>query len=99
MIIEFLYLKYKSVLLTKLLPVFLIQAILFQANVYAFEGYYHTFGDSDLKRDGLTLNPDFNLLLPYKIVGSILLLGNVVMVGVLIYFQYLMIKNIGLGYL
>jgi hypothetical protein len=67
--------------------------------VYAFEGYYHTFGGSDFQEDGITLSPDFKLLLPYKIVGSILLFGNIGMVGVLIYFQYLLIKNMGLAYL
>lgn len=98
MIIEFLYLKYKDVLLTKLLPVFLIQSILLQANVYAFEGYYHLYGDSEINESGI-FQPDFNKLLPYKICGWILHVGNIVMVGVLIYFQYLLVKNMGIAYL
>ena len=98
MIIEFLYLKYKDVLLKKLLPAFVLQAFLFQAMIYTFEGYYHIYGDSEITEDGI-FNPDFKKLMPLKICASLLLIANAIMVGVLIYFQYLLIKNMGIAYI
>ena len=37
--------------------------------------------------------------MPFKICASLLLVANAVMVGVLIYFQYLLIKNMRIAYM
>jgi hypothetical protein len=40
LVVEFLYRKYKGVLLKQLLPAFLLQAIFFQVSVYLMEAYF-----------------------------------------------------------
>ena len=40
LVVEFLYRKYKGVLLNFLLPAFLLQAIFFQVSVYLMEAYF-----------------------------------------------------------
>ena len=87
MIIEFLYLKYKDVLLTKLLPAFMIQAGLFQALVFMFEGYYQIYKTSEkLGDDGEIYYSYISELIWYKIALYLLLLLNIGMSGILINF-------------
>lgn len=86
MIIEFLYLKYKDVLLKKLLPAFVLQAFLFQAMIYTFEGYYSKYRENTFEEEGITYIRGSRDLLPYKILGIILLLMNLGMACILIYF-------------
>ena len=40
LVVEFLYRKYKGVLLKQLLPAFLLQATFFQVSVYLMEAYF-----------------------------------------------------------
>ena len=86
MIIEFLYLKYKDVLLKKLLPAFGLQALLFQALVVLFEGYYKVYRQNIYEEDGISYVTGSSELLPYKVCAFTLLLLNLGMAGNLIYF-------------
>ena len=66
--------------------------------VYTFEGYYSVYKLNTFEEDGITYLQGSSDLLPYKIMAILLLLLNIGMAGILIYFQYLLIKNMGIPY-
>ena len=86
MIIEFLYLKYKDVLLTKLLPAFVIQALVFQALVVSFEGYYAVYKTSEFEVDGEIFYEYKSGLGWYKVAAYVLLMLNIGMSWKIIHF-------------
>ena len=63
-----------------------------------FEGYYSVYKLNTYEEDGVSYVSGSSDLMPYKVFAYILLLLNVGMGGVLIYFNYLLIKNMGKQY-
>lgn len=73
--------------------------MVFHALVYVFEGYYSVYKDNIFEVDGEKFITYSKEMMPYKVFAILLLVANFVMANVLIYFQYLSIKNMGKSYL
>jgi len=66
--------------------------------VYVFQAYYRQFSTNLTERDGEIYISGNEESKPYKIAAFLLLILNSIMMIILIYFQYLLLKNMGVDY-
>ena len=100
MVVEFLYNKYKNILLEWLLHAFILQSILFHCIVVCFEAYIRTVLDnkSEADEDGLFWISANEKSRPYGIMAWIFLVLNTIIASILAYSQYILFKNMKANY-
>jgi hypothetical protein len=98
LIVEFLYNKYKNILLQWLMPTFIVQAVFIQAMVVCLEYYAKVLLENKTEVDGVQMICGNEESRPFKIAAIFFLVLSW-MLGVFLFYSYfLLLKNMGRDY-